>query len=137
MARIKVVLKAGTGYASDADLIAALTGRVINLKGLQSIADNGDVTLNNSVASITTNAFANDTYYIVAPQTLTSANTIVLTLNTGHKYTLNLSSLNQLSGGLKAAQSYKVTVTVNDTAASIGVTLENWDVDTEAGGEAS
>ena len=135
MARIKVVLKNGTGYESEDALITALTGRVINLKGLKSIADDGTVTLENAPESITTDPFANDTYYIVAPQELTAANTIVLTLATGHKYTLDLSSI--LSDGLNVAKSYKVTVTVNDTAASIGVTLEDWAVDTEAEGEAS
>ena len=127
MSKIKIILVPGTGYTGAT--LSELTGRVFNLKGLKSISDLGVITLDASNSAIN---FSTDEY-IIAPQSLNTTNTIVLTRDTGHTYTLKL---NSLFSKIEAGKSYVVTVTVNDTEASIGVSLKDWDVVT-GGGEAS
>ena len=143
MAQVKITLKAGTSDFTDATLVDALTSRAINLQKMKvtdGIDIDGTVQLNSTVASITgTTAFGNATSYIVAPQPLTDANTIVLKLATGYTYTMKLNTVTV--GGinltnLDAGNIYNITVTVNDTGISMGVTITDWNV-IAGGGEAS
>ena len=143
MAQVKITLKAGNSDFTDATLVDALTSRAINLqkmKATDGIDIDGRVALNGEVASITgTTAFGNATSYIVAPQQLTDANTIVLKLATGHTYTMNLNTVNvggSLLTKLDAGTIYNITVTVNDTGISMGVAITDWNV-IAGGGEAS
>ena len=130
MAKIAVKLMPGIP-ASD------LPGGAINLKGLAAIADNGTISLEENVKSITgETAFAYETEYIVAPQQLTSANTIVLTSTTGHTYTLDLSKVTALTAELKANTIYTIQVTVKDAEVSVAVKMKAWDKIT-GDGEAS
>ena len=143
MAQVQVILKAGDSDFTDATLVEALTSRAINLQKLDATSPidiDGTVQLNGTVASITNDSpFENATSYIVAPQTLTDANTIVLKLATGHTYTMKLNTVN-VDGSpltkLDAGNIYNITVTVNDTGISMGVTITGWN-EIEGGGEAS
>ena len=143
MAQVKITLKAGNSDFTDATLVEALTSRAINLqkmKATDGIDIDGRVALNGEVASITgTTAFGSATSYIVAPQPLTDANTIVLKLATGYTYTMKLNTVN-IDGinltKLDAGTIYNITVTVNDTGISMGVAITDWNV-IEGGGEAS
>ena len=149
MAQVKVVLKAGKGYiagtvstpAEDAALVKLLSSRAINLKKLATIDAYNTISLLDAVASITgTTPFANATSYIVAPQTLEDDNTIVLTLATGHQYSIKLNTVNVTGGGkltaLAAGHIYTITVIVTDTEADLSVSLADWNA-VEGDGEAS
>ena len=129
MSKVKIVLEKGTGNTE----LSEITSRVINLKGFKSIADDGTVTTNSTVAGID---FVSGTEQIVSPQAITSANTIVLTRGDGgHKYTLDLSTV-QVNGAVFTAlvpnTSYTITITVDDTEATISATVAAWD--TASGG---
>jgi hypothetical protein len=123
MSKIKIVLVKGAGDI----LLTDITSRVINLQGFTSIAHDGTVTTNSTVAPID---FVSGTEQIVSPQAITNANTIVLTRGVGgHIYTLDLSTV-QVNGATFTAlapnTSYTITITIDDTEATISATVSEW-----------
>lgn len=136
MAQLKIDLKAGTGFSDDADLITKTTSKKLTVQ--TSTAQT--FTPATSKWSLTLGAaaardFASGTTYTLAPQTLTDASTIVLTIANGNTYTVKLKDIMTTNGGttpvftagkIAAAQSYTLTLTVNETGVGVNATVTDW-----------
>lgn len=85
------------------------------------------ITLGDATHTITADAMH------FAPQTLTDANTIVLTRPNGNTYTVKLGELKDANdaaifgtNGIEAGKHYQITLTVNETSVGISATIAEW-----------
>lgn len=144
MSRLTIIIRPGTGYADYAALESALSTATLSLNRLDGIALNAKgectYTLADAPADIDVKSAiaAAGASFIVAPQTLTDDHQIVLKLKNGNTYTLAMKEITLTSGGmlseLTAGTSYTLTLTVNETAVTIGsLTLTDWTTTTGSG----
>lgn len=131
LAKLTITLAAGTGVT---DLATEITGSTVKLTDYTAVAvtanGSADITIASEASAI---AFTAGTALFVAPQTLTDANTIVLTRPNGNTYTVKLSELKDAqqaaifgTNGIEAGKHYQITLTVNETSVGISATIAEW-----------
>ena len=131
LAKLTITLEAGPGVTEDE--LTALTKQVM-LTDYTAVAvtanGSADITMASAPAAI---AFTTGTTLFVAPQTLTDANTIVLTRPNGNTYTVKLGELKDAqqaaifgTNGIEAGKHYQITLTVNETSVGISATIAEW-----------
>lgn len=139
MAQLTINLKAGTGFTNDADLIAKTTLKKLTVQKINSeSAPAFDPATAKWTFSLNTAAamdFVSGTTYTLAPQDLTDASTIVLTIANGNTYTVKLNDILKAGsatekvftgGKIAPAQSYTLNLTVNNTNVNTTATVTPW-----------
>lgn len=131
MAKMTITLAKGTNMTDDE--LAALTKQVTLTKSTAvavTATGTADITMATETSDI---EFTSGTAFYVAPQTLTDANTIVLTRANGNKYTIKLSELKDAAGaaifgtnGIETGKHYAITLTVSETSVGISASIAAW-----------
>lgn len=131
MAKMTITLAKGTNMTDDE--LAALTKQVTLTKSTAvavTAAGAANITMAEAATGI---EFANGTAFYVAPQTLTDANTIVLTRENGNKYTIKLSELKDANDAaiftdskIETGKHYAITLTVSETSVGISASIAAW-----------
>lgn len=159
MSQLTVKLKAGRGY-NDATLQAAMDKVTLNTQRLATenpitLRPDGKCDYQLATSSSPYELISTDKAAIIdpagvscllAPQTLTNGQTIVLTLQNGNTYTLELKDISLTTTGgdttgsttgkltqLAAGTAYVLTLTVSETEVGIELTLNPWDNQTGTG----
>lgn len=135
MAKMTLTLVAGDGVTADE--LTALTKQVTLTKTdncTPNINEDGTTTIPMKTAAEAV-TFPSGESFFVAPQTLTDANTIVLTRSNGNTYTIKLTDLTDgaetpaaifTDNKIEAGKHYQIEITVSETKVGINATIADW-----------